>query len=140
MSYAIDANSILNLVRDLKEDAVEPLENAATASLAYYEIGNGRWKEYNRLEILSLEEADKILTFVGSILKFMKMIHLEVDEKLGEKALQLADKQNITYYDAAYLTISKRSGKPLVTDDEKLRKAAKELRIPVIGSKEFAEL
>lgn len=140
MNHVIDANSMLNLVRRLKGDAVKTLEGTVIPSLAYYEIGNGLWKECNQLKTLSLEEADKTLSLVGSILKSMKVIHLEDESKLAKKVLQLANKQNITYYDATYLTIASHLEKTLVTDDEKLGKIAEKVDVKIMNSSELIKI
>jgi len=47
------------------------------------------------------------------------------DEELGTAILNMAGRLSITYYDAAYLIEAQRLNKTLVTDDEKLTRAAK---------------
>ena len=51
----------------------------------------------------------------------MDMRLVEVDQ---EAALQLALEKGVTLYDAAYVWVSRLCGGPLLTFDEKLRKAA----------------
>lgn len=47
--------------------------------------------------------------------------------------LQLADRFNLTLYDACYLELAQRRSLPLATLDSDLRKAAKALDIPLLG-------
>jgi predicted nucleic acid-binding protein len=47
--------------------------------------------------------------------------------------LALADRFNLTLYDACYLELAQRRGLPLATLDKDLRKAAKALDIPLLG-------
>lgn len=50
MSYVFDASSILASTRRLGEEIVELSKENFTSPLAYYEIGNALWKEYNLLQ------------------------------------------------------------------------------------------
>src|SRR3954454_14583194 len=47
--------------------------------------------------------------------------------------LQLADRFNLTVYDACYLELAQRRSLPLATLDKDLRKAARALGIPLLG-------
>ncbi len=134
----IDANSLLNLTRELGENVVKVLIDSSTASLAYYEIGNTLWKECNLLKEFNLKKATKILEFTASMMRSMKVVHPEEND-LGSEVLHTANKRNITYYDATYLTIAKQSEKVLVTDDEKLREAAEKAGVPAVGSDELTK-
>lgn len=132
----IDANSLLTLTRELGEDVVDVLEGNFTAALAPYEIGNALWKECNLLEEFSLENAIEIFEFTSLMMGSMKVIHLDEDN-LGGEVLRTANKLNITYYDATYLTIARRLKKTLVTDDGKLRKTAKRTDVKTMNSNEL---
>ena len=48
-------------------------------------------------------------------------------------SLALADRFNLTLYDACYLELAQRRALPLATLDTDLRKAAKALDIPLLG-------
>jgi len=136
MSYVFDASSILTLTRELGENVLDLVEKNFTSPLAYYEIGNGLWKECNLLKRLNLDEAVKALKFTFSLLHLMNVIDTE-DISLGAKTLSNASKLDITYYDAAYLSIARELGKPLITDDEKLAIAAEKIGVRTLQSKSF---
>lgn len=138
MSYVIDASSLLNLTRELGEDTVDVLKDNLTSSLAIYEIGNGLWKECNLLEDFSFKDAAEILEFTTSIMETMKVIHLGESDLEGE-VLHTAKERNITYYDATYLTIAENSREALVTDDGKLRDAAKKAGVKAMSSDELSK-
>lgn len=57
------------------------------------------------------------------------------DDELGTAILEMAGRLNITYYDAAYLIEAQRLNKTLVTDDEKLAKAAKSVSVKTLTSR-----
>jgi len=105
-----------------------------TLFLAYYETGDAIWRECFMPKRLALDEASKVLESVFTILRTMDMAKLE-DEGLGSEILDVDVKLGITYCDSAYLTMAKRLGKILVTDDEKLARAAKRIGVTPMTSK-----
>ena len=129
-----DASSILTLVKEFRGKAPDLLMENATVSLAYYEAGNTIWRECFILKRIVPQEASQLLKTIFTILQTMNVTALE-DEDHGNAILDTAGKLNITYYDAAYLTEAQRSNKILVTDDEKLAKAAHNLGIKTLTSK-----
>lgn len=110
------------------------LLESSTASLAYYEVGNAVWRECFLLKRIIPKEATKLLKSIFAILQAMDVAVLE-DEELGAAILNMAGRLNITYYDAAYLIEAQRLNKTLVTDDEKLTKAAKSVGVKTMTSR-----
>ncbi len=127
-----DANSIFRLIRECPEKAMDKLMEGATISLAYYELGNAFWREAHLLKRISIEEAEKSLNLMYSILVRMQVV--EVYREQGIEILQTAHKCNLTFYDSAYLVAAKKASKILVTDDNKLAKAAEILGIETLSS------
>lgn len=132
-----DAGSILILASKLGEKVVDVMKENVTTSLAYYELGNAIWKECNLAKRLTVDEAVEVLKFVFSLLDLMQIIHIR-EADLSVKTLYNASKSNITYYDAAYLTVAQEIGKVLVSDDENLIATSKKLGIQTKPSKIFA--
>ena len=97
-------------------------------------MGNALWRESFLLKRIAREEAEKLCRSIFAILQAMDVAVLE-NEDLGAVVLDMAGRLNITYYDAAYLAEAERSGKTLVTDDEKLAKAAENAGVKNITSK-----
>ena len=132
-----DSNAIYKLIRELPQDAVEKLVKGTTIYLAYYELGNALWRECLLLKRISIEEAEKSLDLMYSILERMQVATL--DNETGNEILDTAYKLNLTFYDTAYLIEAKKSDKTLVTDDIKLAKAAENLGIKTLSSERFMQ-
>lgn len=133
-SFLFDASSVFALVRDLGGKALDLFQGGSTISLVYYEVGNALWRESFLLNRISSKEAAKLLRCIFPVIRAMDVLNID-DEVLGDAVLSLADKLDITYYDAAYLAEAKSSDKVLVTDDEKLAKAAVEIGAETLTSK-----
>jgi len=127
-----DANAIYRLIREFPENAPDILAEGSTIDLAYYELGNALWKECLLLKRISSEEAKKSVDFLYAILERMQVVTAASSE--GTTVLDTALKSRVTFYDSAYLTEAKKSGKSLVTDDSKLAKAAKEFGVTTLSS------
>jgi predicted nucleic acid-binding protein len=128
-----DSNIIYKLIREQPQDAVEKLIQGTTIYLAYYELGNALWRECLLLKRISIEEAEKSLDLMYSILESMQVTSL--NNETGKEVLQIAYEFNLTFYDAAYIVEAKKSGKTLATDDVKLAKVAEKSGIKILSSK-----
>ena len=133
-----DASSLLTLVREVRGKATDILLDNSTISLAYYEVGNALWKECFLLKRIVPKEAAKLLRSIFAFIDEMDVIVVE-DEELGSAILDIAGKQKITYYDAAYLMGAKKSNKMLVTDDNKLARVAEREGVKPLSSKTVYE-
>ncbi len=84
------------------------------------------------LKRISIEEAEKSLSLMYAMLVRMQVV--EVYREQGIEILQTAHKYNLTFYDSAYLVAAKKASKILITDDNKLAKAAEILGIETLSS------
>ncbi len=132
-----DASSILILVKESRDRAPDILLSGSTISLAYYEVGNALWRECFLLQRITLKEAGKLLESIFALIQAMDVAVLD-DEEVGSVILNMAGEQNITFYDAAYLTETQRSNRTLVTDDVKLANVAKIVGVKTLASKDIA--
>jgi predicted nucleic acid-binding protein len=57
----------------------------------------------------------------------------ETDHHLWSRTLELADRHQLTVYDAIYLELALRLKFPLATLDDALRKAAQQEGVPLLG-------
>ncbi len=130
--FLFDSNSIYELIRETPQKALDKLMEGTTISLAYYELGNVLWRESLLLKRISFEEAEKALDLMYLILKNMQVPRPE-NEAEGQ-TLQIAHRFNLTFYDSAYLVEAKKSGKVLVTNDNKLAKTAGKLGVETLPS------
>jgi predicted nucleic acid-binding protein len=96
----------------------EQLGNSAlvTTTLFTYEIANICWKKLRRYP-----EKRAALLEGYSLLGSMEIEKVEVS---GPEALLLADRENLTVYDASYLWLSRKLELELVTLDSDLNAAA----------------
>lgn len=65
------------------------------------------------------------------------LAHMQVglmNNEKGNETLDNALKLNLTFYDSAYLVEAKKTNKILVTDDNKLAKAAQNLGVETLSS------
>ncbi len=95
-----------------------------TTDLALYEAGNGLWKIAVLLKTVSLEDAISVAAVLKEV-TLKNVIQIVTFNKIDFSAtLELAHKERLTFYDASYVTTARNLNAILVTDDEKLRKAA----------------
>src|SRR5665647_686290 len=133
-----DANAVYRLIRECPEKAMDMLMEGTTISLAYYELGNALWREAHLLNRISIEEAEKSLSLMYAMLVRMQVV--EVDGEQAIEIMQTAHKYNLTFYDSAYLVEAKKNSKILVTDDNKLAKAAEILGVETLSSNTFTAI
>lgn len=133
--FLFDSNAIYKLIRETPDKALEKLMEGSTINLAYYELGNALWRECRLLKRITIEEAEKSLSLMYAMLARMPMVAATDD---GNEILETAHKFNLTFYDSAYLVEAKKNNTTLVSDDNKLAKAAENLGIETLSSNAFA--
>ena len=95
-----------------------------TTDLTLYEACNGLWKIASLLKTISVTDAVSV-TAILEELASRNIIQIVNFSKLDfNKTLQLACKEKLTFYDAAYVTVAENSKATLVTEDGKLKKVA----------------
>jgi len=127
LKYLLDASALLPLVtkcgRRLIVEASR--EELFTTDLAIYEACNSLWKLSKLLMSISIEDAVDAATIIKdlttkSVIKSINFTKLDFS-----RTLQIAYKEGLTFYDASYITTAKSTEAILVTEDEKLEKAAR---------------
>lgn len=126
MRHLLDASALLPLVTSRgKQLIVEAYkENLVTTDLAIYEACNSLWKLAALLKSISLRDAvDVAITLndlvTRNVIQPMNFVKLDFS-----RTLKKAYKERLTFYDASYITTAETVEAILVTEDEKLRKAA----------------
>lgn len=69
-----DASALLNIIK--RENSFDILKNGFISDLTLYEVGNAIWKSVYR-ELLTEEEARKLLEIFGKIAKMLNFAVLE---------------------------------------------------------------
>ncbi|MFH0897425.1 MAG: type II toxin-antitoxin system VapC family toxin [Candidatus Bathyarchaeota archaeon] len=126
MKYLLDASALLPLVtkrgKQLIMDASR--ENLVTADLALYEACNSLWKLTTLLKIITLEDAVDTATMLKDLATRNVIQPINFTELDFSDTLSRASKEKLTFYDASYVATAERTETTLVTEDEKLSKAA----------------
>lgn len=126
MKYLLDASALLPLVtRHGKNLIVEAArEEFVTTDLAIYEACNSLWKLSKLLKFISIEDAVNVANTLKD-LAMRNVIQLVGFAKTDfSYTLKRAHKERLTFYDASYITTAESIESILVTEDEKLQKAA----------------
>ena len=118
MSFIFDSSAIINLCGDRK---VEKLLDGWTVNLAIYELGNAVWKQVKIHGKITVEEANLVLDSLTEV--FGRMRKPAAEDPL--RTLEIAVKEDLTYYDASYISAAVENDLTLVTDDDKLYRAGK---------------
>lgn len=117
MSYLFDASSIFEAI---VRNKVEVLAGNYTVELARFELGNVLWK---RRDCVNAEEYKRLASLVKRTLNLMEVLSIDCNEA---EVAELADRLNITFYDASYVFLAKSKNLSLVTEDKKLKSRVKD--------------
>lgn len=115
MSYLFDSSSIFEAI---VRNRVEVLAGSYTVELARFELGNVLWKRRKLTDFVSAEEYKRLTSLVKRTLNLMEVLSIECSEA---EVAELADKLNITFYDASYVFLANSKNLSLVTEDKKLK-------------------
>jgi predicted nucleic acid-binding protein len=116
------ANAVLDVV--VASGAVVP-------SLWRAEVANGLQMALRRNRI-DAEFRNRALQHLGLL---SITVDRETDTYVWSSALALADRFDLTIYDATYLELAQRRGLPLASLDKELNAAARALGVSVVGRK-----
>jgi len=123
MRFLLDASSTLQLIKKLEEDmALRILSESCVLDLGKYEVGNALWKEHILRHTITEEEFDEFFRLLTGVIIHSKIVRVEAQD-LPDVA-KIAAKERITFYDASYVEVAKGQKLILITEDEKLAKAA----------------
>jgi predicted nucleic acid-binding protein len=119
MKALVDASALLLLVKHAEPTKLaEMASDLTTLDLATYEGGNAIWKQVRLLKLIDEKEARSAHEAFIGLLSHTSILR---GEDLGSsKAMDLAVKKGIAYYDACYVTAAQSLELPLATEDRKL--------------------
>jgi predicted nucleic acid-binding protein len=127
VKYLLDASALLPLItghgRQLIAEASR--ENLVTTDLAMYEASNSLWKLAALLKSISIEDAVDVATTLKDLATKGVIQLTNLTDLSFPDTMDTAYKETLTFYDASYIITAKNAEAILVTEDEKLRKAAK---------------
>jgi len=99
---------------------IDVFKESITSTLVFYEIGN----------ILSKIKREDLTDMFIKVLSFIQV----EDVRLNKEIVSLSIKENLTYYDATFLYLSKKYGLKLVSNDRELQRKS------AIPSNEIVEI
>ena len=111
------------LMKKVGGDLVPKLGSFSVLDLTTYEMGNILWKEGFLSKSLTRDEVASLSSTTEQILTLVERISMSPQD-IG-RTLELAESEGLTFYDAGYLQTAIDRGVSLVTEDTKLRRAAK---------------
>ena len=126
MKFLLDASALLQLVTrsGKKLIAMAACAELITIDLAIYEACNGLWKLATLLKTLTLKDAQDIATVLNeltaqNLIQPISFVSIDLAH-----TLDIAQKAQVTFYDASYIAAAQNIKATLATEDQKLLKAA----------------
>ena len=116
--YLFDASSILNLI---KRGLIKQFAEGVTLDLALYESLNALWKEYKLLRKIDKDTALEFINIISDLFNVIKTLSIKGFEN---EVFNLASKENLSIYDAAYTCSAIKNKLILITDDKELKEKA----------------
>ncbi len=116
--YLIDTSALYPLVKSLKENIIDYTDQFRILDLTIYEIGNVIWKEYRRGLIKDLSMT---ITMFNIILDSIAKISIRPNDL--ESIINIALKNNISFYDASYIFVANKYGYILVSEDNDIKRS-----------------
>jgi len=126
VKYLLDASALLPLVtRRGKQLVVEASRvTLVTTDLAIYEACNSLWKLSTLLKSISLEDTVDVANTLKDLALRSLIQPINFARLDFSHTLKRAYEEQLTFYDASYVTTAESTEAILVTEDERLRKAA----------------
>lgn len=126
MKFLLDASALLPLITRSGKKLITEAANAdlLTTDLAIYESCNGLWKLATLLKTLTLKDAQDIATVLNELTAKNLIQTINFTNINLAQTLDIAQKAQITFYDASYISAAQNTKATLATEDQKLIKAA----------------
>lgn len=126
MKFLLDASALLPLITRSGKKLIAEAANAdlLTTDLAIYESCNGLWKLATLLKTLTLKDAQDIATVLNELTAKNLIQTINFTSINLAQTLDIAQKAQITFYDASYISAAQNTKATLATEDQKLLKAA----------------
>jgi len=104
---------------DIKKRFEEGEISLSAPSLLIYEVGNVVWKRKDIPIALATELTAKIVEYLEEMI-------VDIKPSTAKKAIEIAKKENITFYDAIYIALTHEKKEVLITADKKLYEKTKD--------------
>ena len=123
MKALVDASALLLVVKHADASKLADVAgDLATLDLASYEAGNAIWKQARLLKLIREKDARATHEALLGLLSHASIVR---EQELDHvRAMDLALKKGIPYYDACYIIAAESLDLPLATEDRKLAGSA----------------
>jgi len=121
MNLILDSSVIAKLFLEEKgsEEALEIMESSyiedlkiIASDLIFYEVGNTIWKHLRKTKKDGSEYINKLY--------LLNIEYFPLNEDLAVKAMKIAQKHDITFYDGVHIALGQEQRSKLVTEDKLL--------------------
>lgn len=132
--YLLDTSSLMLLMKTANlKTQLNFLQTSYLLDLTFYEVGNALWKETCLTKFITKNEAQTLQKNIQIVLTKTEKICCETTD--FQKISEIAETENLSFYDSSYLFISQEKGLILVTEDKKLySKAEKHIEVKNIAT------
>ena len=121
MNLILDSSIIAKLFLEESgsEEALEIMESSyienleiIASDLIFFEVGNTIWKHLRKKKIDGTDYINKLY--------LLNIEYIPLNEDLAVKAIKIAQKHDITYYDGVHIALTQEYKTQLVTEDKML--------------------
>ena len=132
--HLLDTSSLILLMKTANlKTQLNFLQTSYLLDLTFYEVGNALWKETCLTKFITKNEAQTLQKNIQIVLTRTEKICCETTD--FQKISEIAETENLSFYDSSYLFISQEKGLILVTEDKKLSsKAEKHIEVKNIAT------
>ncbi len=134
MKYLLDASSLVLLIKKADvQSTIKSLQDSLILDLTYYELGNVIWKESTLTRFLTPKEGENLGRIAEDVIA--KIEHADSEAGAFPKILEIAQNENLSFYDSSYVYSAREKGLALVTEDKGLKaKARKYVEVSTIAA------
>ena len=138
--YVLDASVYAPLLILLGRRILNTPDNVELAllDLTVYETCNAFWKEHRKLHRITAEEAVEACSLAASVAKYLKLYR--VDGLDTARVMHIAIENNMTFYDAAYITLAADIGATVASEDRDILSAAPRYNIRTLRLKDIENI
>ena len=132
--YLLDTSSLMLLMKTANlKTQLNFLQTSYLLDLTFYEVGNALWKETCLTKFITKNEAQTLQKNIQIVLTKTDKICCETTD--FQKISEIAETENLSFYDSSYLFVSQEKELILVTEDKKLSsKAEKHIEVKNIAT------
>ena len=138
--YVIDASVYAPLIASCGRELVKAMKELEfiLLDLTVYEVCNAFWKEHSKLHRISEDEAIQACMVSRALTRYARLYRVtDLDVK---EIMEIAIKNNVTFYDSSYIALAHKLKTPLVTEDHDIIALAPKYNVEIVRLHELLNL